>query len=420
MIGFNRLIANSSEPTEVIGRNVLGQAFCVAERKTSRCGNDGANVVHEETNPCVGGRFENTRGRLYRRGRRDRPAEHNDKNSISRFILAILVTGCGGFVGSALVRALIERGDSVIGISRRRYPDLESIGMSWERVDLAEPTALDDLIEISGRYAVEGIVHTAAVAGIWGSKAHYFANNFLATKHLASAAINADAKWMVFTSSPSVTFDGSDQSGVDESVGYAQTHLCHYSETKAQAEQYVLSDEVNHHLPVIALRPHLVYGPGDPHLIPRVVERARSGRLRIVGDGNNKIDVTHIENATRAHLAAIETLRQDDVPNEAINRAYFITNNDPVNCWNWIANQIESAGVKPPSKQISAARAYRIGAVLEFLFGLFRIKREPPMTRFVAAQLSTDHYFDISHSINLLGYRPVKVDANGEPIPTDP
>ncbi|MEM6692727.1 MAG: NAD(P)-dependent oxidoreductase, partial [Planctomycetota bacterium] len=189
------------------------------------------------------------------------------------------MTGCGGFVGSALVRALLDQGESVVGISRRRYPDLESLGMSWARIDLASDSAVVDMVNLMSQHPIEGVVHTAAVAGIWGPRAYYLANNVHATEHLAEAAMKTNVSWMLFTSSPSVTFEGSDQSGVDESVGYANTHLCHYSETKSLAEQFVLSEKVTDHMPVIALRPHLVYGPGDPHLVPRVVERARSRRL---------------------------------------------------------------------------------------------------------------------------------------------
>ena len=153
-----------------------------------------------------------------------------------------------------------------------------------------------------------------------------------------------------------------------------------------------------------ALRPHLIWGEGDPHLFPRVIERTLQGRLRRVGDGKNLIDVVHVENAARAHVLAVERLLDGDEPLSG--QAMFITDGVPVECWQWISQILALADVPVPTRSISFKAAYRIGVVLEGAYQLLRRESEPPMTRFVAAQLALDHYFDINRARELLGYEP--------------
>jgi nucleoside-diphosphate-sugar epimerase len=197
---------------------------------------------------------------------------------------------------------------------------------------------------------------------------------------------------------------------VDESTPYATRWLCHYPHTKALAEQEVLSANARDGLLTCALRPHLIWGPRDEHLIPRLIARAKAGRLRRVGDGRNLIDMVYVENAALAHLQAADALTAGS---PVAGRAYFISQGEPVNCWAWIDEVLQVAGLPPVRKSISAKAAWRVGAVLEGIYRTLRLRSEPPMTRFLAAQLSTSHYFDISRARRDFGYEPQITTAEG-------
>tara|TARA_R110002049_G_scaffold285698_1_gene466721 strand:+ start:123236 stop:124246 length:1011 start_codon:yes stop_codon:yes gene_type:complete len=323
--------------------------------------------------------------------------------------MRILVTGCGGYLGSEIVRQLLQRGDQVLGVSRREYPELVQAGMSHRRGDLA-----DDHFTAQAINDVDAVIHTAAVAGVWGSWEHFYRINTLATENVIRACQSANIRSLVFTSSPSVTFDGQHQSHVDETVPYATRWLCHYPHTKALAEQAVLNAHQPGGLRTVALRPHLIWGEDDPHILPRLIERARRGRLRIVGSGDNLVDTVHVTNAAAAHLDAVDVLASDTArATEAGGRAYFIAQDEPVRCWDWIGQICELGGARSPAKRISFRAAYAIGAALEAVYRATGRKSEPPMTRFVAAQMAHDHYFDISSARERLGYHVRVTMADG-------
>lgn len=320
--------------------------------------------------------------------------------------MRVLVTGPAGFLGGEIVDQLLQRGDQVVGISRGDYPDLADKGVEYHRGDLSDRNLTLRLIR-----DVDAVVHTAAVAGVWGPYEWFYRINTLATLNVIDACRENDIRTLVFTSSPSVTFGGDHQRGVDETEPYPKQWLCAYPQTKAIAEQAVLKAHQDGVINTCALRPHLVWGANDPHLLARVIDRARSGQLKIVGDGKNLIDTVHVTNAAAAHLDAIDALR--DRPDLAGGRSYFIAQDEPVNCWDWIATICETAGVAAPSQRVPFPLAYSIGAGLESLYRLTRRKTEPPMTRFVAAQLAKDHYFDISAAKQRLGYKVRVTMAQG-------
>jgi nucleoside-diphosphate-sugar epimerase len=310
-----------------------------------------------------------------------------------------LVTGGGGFLGRAIVEELVARGDWVRSFSRRSYPELDALGVQHQSGDVRDAAAVDRACR-----DVDVVFHTAAVAGIWGPWRHYYGINTLGTRHVVQACRQQRVPRLVYTSSPSVTFTGRDQCGVDETAPYATRWLCHYPHTKALAEQLVLACCGQDGVQTCALRPHLIWGPRDQHLIPRLLARARAGQLRRVGDGTNRIDMVHVRNAALAHLQAADALHAGA---PVCGRAYFISQGEPVNCWRWIDDILRGAGLAPVRKSIPFRVAWYLGAVLEGAYRGARLPGEPRMTRFLAAQLGRSHYFSVERARRDFGYRPV-------------
>ena len=314
-----------------------------------------------------------------------------------------LVTGGGGFLGQAIVEQLVARGDRVRSFARGRYAALERRGVECLQGDVRDADAV--------RAACDGIdvvFHTAALAGIWGPWKDYYTINVVGTHNVIDACRAQRVGRLVFTSSPSVTFDGTSQEGVDESA-LPSRWLAHYPHTKALAEQAVLA-AADDRLATCALRPHLIWGPGDRHLIPRLMARASAGQLRRVGDGTNRIDMIYVDNAAQAHLTAADALAPGS---PVVGRAYFISQGEPVRCWPWIDQILALAGLPAVERSISLPAAWRIGAVLEAVYAALRLKGEPRMTRFLAAQLGTSHYFDIGRARRDFGYEPSVSTAEG-------
>ena len=206
----------------------------------------------------------------------------------------------------------------------------------------------------------------------------------------------------MYTSTPSVIHAGGDVEGVDESLPYPEHFETHYPKTKAMAEKFVL--EANSpNLATVALRPHLIWGPGDNHLVPRIVERGRTGQLRFVGNGQNLIDSIYIDNAADAHVLAGDRLGPEA---PCAGKAYFISQGEPVPSSQLINGILESAGVDPVTRSIHPTVAYVVGAVMEVVYSVAGIESEPKMTRFLAKQLSTAHWYDISAAKRDLGFEP--------------
>ncbi len=316
-----------------------------------------------------------------------------------------LVTGAGGFLGLYIVEQLLARGDHVRTLCRGSYTELDSLGVEAIRADIRDRRAV-----VEACRGVDCVFHAAAVAGIGTDWNYYYGINTLGTRHVVEGCRTQGVGRLVYTSSPSVTFDGTDQCGVDESAPYPKTWLCHYQHTKALAEQHVLESNEADGLATCALRPHLIWGPRDRHLIPRLIERARAGRLRRVGDGENLIDMVYVENAAAAHLQAADALSDDS---SLAGRAYFISQREPVNCWQWIDEILALANMPPVRKSISLPAAWTLGAAFEMIYKLLRLKGEPPMTRFLAAQLATSHYFDITRAREDFGYEAKISTAEG-------
>ena len=317
-----------------------------------------------------------------------------------------LVTGGGGFLGKAIVKMLIDRGDIVVVLGRGDYPDVRELGATTVRGDVADAAVVNDVV--GGQ---DVVFHVAAKAGVWGDPADYASANIQGTQNVIDACLARGVSRLVYTSSPSVTFDGGDAVNADESLPYPRKHLYHYGRTKAEAERRVLAANAHGHkkattvLLTTALRPHIIYGPGDPHILPRMIARHRQGRLRIVGDGTNKIDVTYVDNAAYAHLLAADALAVDQ-PKPA-GKPYFISDGNPVVPWVWLDHIFAAVGLPPLRKSVPYPVAVAVGAMLEGAWSLFSLKGEPPMTRFVAAQLGTSHHYNLKNAQNDLGYQAI-------------
>lgn len=309
-----------------------------------------------------------------------------------------LVTGGGGFLGRALVERLCTAGHDVTAASRGHYPDLAALGARGVRLDIGDASAV--------RAAVRGhevVFHVAARAGVWGPRDEFIRTNVDGTRHVIEACRAESVPRLVYTSSPSVAFDGRDHENAGADLPYASSFECAYPETKARAEQLVLAAN-GPTLATIALRPHLIWGPRDPHLLPRLIARAEAGRLRIVGDGRNRVGITYVDNAAAAHVQAADALAPGA---GGAGRAFFIHDPEPVELWPWLNGLLVRLGVRPVARHVPLSVARAAGSVAEAVWSTLRLAGEPPVTRFVAAQLARSHWFDMGPAREAFGYRPV-------------
>lgn len=313
-----------------------------------------------------------------------------------------LVTGGGGFLGAAIVRALKARGDEVTALGRGRYPELEAAGVPVVRADVADSTHLARAFE-----GQDVVFHVAAKAGVWGPFDSYYQPNVVGTRNVIEACRAARVPRLVYTSSPSVVFDGASHENGTSALPYAEPPCHAYAATKAEGERLALAAH-SAELATIALRPHLIYGPGDPHLIPRVIDRARKGRLALVGTGRNRVSLTYVDNAAAAHLQAAAKLAFEA---PCGGRAYFINDPEPVVFGEWLQVLARRLDLPPVTRRLSLSSSVRIGGVLEFLWKTFGLRDEPPLTRAVALNLGLSHWYSIDEAVRDFGYAP--------PVPAD-
>ncbi|NLQ22158.1 NAD-dependent epimerase/dehydratase family protein [Shewanella sp. S-1] len=332
------------------------------------------------------------------------------------------VTGAGGFLGKAICLRLLAAGIKVTGFARGHYPELEALGVVMLQGDLVNKDLLQQAMQ-----SCDIVFHVASKAGVWGDRDSYFCPNVKGAANVIAACKALKIDKLVYTSTPSVTFAGQDESGIDESTPYATRFLNHYAHSKAIAEKMMLdanqvgdmplenpdvtqvSSQVTtqatapYALKTVALRPHLIWGPGDPHLVPRVLSRGRLGKLKLVGREDKLVDTIYIDNAAYAHvLAALELCQAKP---KCQGKAYFLSNDEPITMAEMINLILACDALPPVTKRVPQSVAYVAGAVLESVHYLLKKQEEPMMTRFVARQLSCSHYFDISAAKRDLGYR---------------
>ena len=315
-----------------------------------------------------------------------------------------LVTGGGGFLGQAIVRGLVRRGVDVHSFSRSQYDALTELGVTQHRGSLADASAVESAIRGS-----DVVFHVAAKPGIWGDYRDYYQTNVLGTQNVIAACRQQGVQKLVYTSSPSVVFNGSDMQGADESAPYPAHYEAHYPRTKALAEQCIRAAN-DSQLSTVSLRPHLIWGPGDNHLLPRLVSRARAGQLARIGSRENLIDTIHIDNAAEAHLLAADRLS----PGSPIaGKVYFISQGEPVPMWDIINRLLEAAGAPSVTRSVPTWLAMALAFGFESLHRVAGRAGEPRLTRFVVREMSTAHWFDISAARRDLGYSPGISIADG-------
>lgn len=306
-----------------------------------------------------------------------------------------LVTGGGGFLGRHIVNLLLQRDFQVRSFQRSSHQDLIDLGAECFLGDLRKYEDVEKACE-----GVDVVFHVAAKAGVWGSYESYHSINVTGTENILKACKKHKVPKLIYTSSPSVAFGIEAIEKGDETLPYPEKYLTAYPETKAIAERLVLDANCDELL-TCALRPHLIWGPGDNHLIPRLVEAHRNGKLMQVGDGENLVDITYVENGAFAHIQAEQSLVKGS---KTAGQAYFIGDQNPVKLWSWVNEMLETLGEEKVTKNISYDKARFVGRVMEVAYKILPLKGEPPMTRFIAAQLAKSHYFSHDKALQHYGY----------------
>ncbi len=308
------------------------------------------------------------------------------------------VTGGGGFVGLALCRALRQAGHEVVSLSRGHYPELNSLGVLSVQVDLGSPK-IDIASKLRG---CDALFHTAAKVDMWGHYNDFYRTNVSATRNLLEACRKAGIRKFIYTSSPSVVAGEGDLRGVDESQPYPPAHEAYYPATKAIAEREVLAAN-KPSLYTIALRPHLIFGPGDRNFVPTILARARQGKLTRVGSGKNKTDLCFIDDCVDAHVLAEKALDENPA---CRGKAYFITQGEPVLMWQWIDEVLQRNGLTRVKKSVSPWLAMLVARFSELSAKLSGSEEVPLLTRFLVHEMYTDHYFNIAAARRDLGFAP--------------
>lgn len=311
--------------------------------------------------------------------------------------MKLFVTGGGGFLGLAIVRQLRSQGHEVVTFSRKNYPALSQLGVMHFQGDLSEYNVLKEAMK-----GCEAVFHVAAKTGIWGKYEDYYMTNVTGTKNVLQGCRQLGIRNLVFTSSPSVVYDGTDSEGQNETLPYPRKYYAWYPKTKAIAEKLVRAAN-DASLKTVSLRPHLIWGPEDPHFLPRLFEKALAGKLRIIGGSARQVDCIYIDNAAKAHQQAFTQLLCD--PTQVEGKTYFISQGDPIPMSEFINRLLATGGFPPVTKHLSARTARLAGRFFETIYRTFGISAEPPITLFLAQQLSTSHWYDISAAKNDFGYK---------------
>jgi nucleoside-diphosphate-sugar epimerase len=250
---------------------------------------------------------------------------------------------------------------------------------------------------------IDAVIHCASKVGMNGRYQDFYNANVLGTENLIKAMKETGIKKLVYTSTPSVVFGKEDLIDADETTPYPEFYLTAYAETKMLAEKKVLEANDTNFWSV-SLRPHLVFGHGDLNLIPGLLQARKKNRLKIIGDGKNKVDVIYVENVAIVHIQALEKL----VTNPTIRGQAYFLGQGPVVLWDFINLILKNNGLEAVEKKIPLSLAYFMGAIIEFLFFITgKHNTQPPMSRFIALQLGKSHYFNHAKAAKDLDFKPI-------------
>ncbi|RLL68022.1 NAD-dependent epimerase/dehydratase family protein [Streptomyces sp. Z26] len=311
--------------------------------------------------------------------------------------MRVLVTGASGFLGGAVCARLAAAGHEVHGLSRTPHALPDALAVRQHLADVRDADAV--AAAVSG---CDAVVHCAARAGLWGPPDEFRSVNVTGTRNVVAACLHHGVPRLVHTSTPSVVFGGGDLAGVDESHPYPRRHTTPYARSKAVAERLVLAADPAR-LGTVALRPHLVWGPGDPHFLPRIVRRARGGLLRLPGGGRKLTDTVYVDDAADAHVRALALLAPGAPP---AGRAYFVSQGEPRTVRDCLNSLLAAAGLPPVERSVPPVLVRAAGAVLEPAHRVLRLPGEPVVTRGLVDYLCTAHWFDVSAARRDLGHVP--------------
>jgi nucleoside-diphosphate-sugar epimerase len=311
--------------------------------------------------------------------------------------MRVLVTGATSLLGRSLVARLVGRGDTVSVL--QRHPS--GLDVTEHLGDIVERQAVVDAME-----GAEAVVHLAARVAVTGPWGDFEAVNVHGTSNVVGAATAAGVRRFVHVSSPSVAHYGQSLIGAPAGAANPAQARSHYARSKAHAELVALAGNSSD-MAVAVVRPHLVWGPGDTQLVGRIVERARAGRLATVGSGTALIDTTYIDNAADALVAAL-----DRAPGLG-GRVFVVTNGEPRPVRELVNRIVLAAGLQPARLRVPYQVAWGGGLVAEQIWQRRGSGEDPPMTRFLAEQLGTAHWFDQRETRAALQWKPSVTLAEG-------
>ncbi|MGI5924863.1 MAG: NAD-dependent epimerase/dehydratase family protein [Lentisphaeria bacterium] len=328
------------------------------------------------------------------------------------------VLGGGGFLGRAIVRMLRARGDTVRVFGRHRYPEVEALGAECVVGDVRDPAAVTNACQ-----DCHTVFHTIAICDILRSKRPYYEVNVRGSANVLRACLENKVRCLVYTSTPSVVIAPRNIILGDESLPYLKRYLSPYPKTKAIAEKMILDADNWEMVPnspaddrrelgernvtrlrTCAIRPHLIWGPNDPHILPRIFAYTKEKRLRVVGNGLNQVSITYVDNAAHAHILAADELAGQA---RCAGKAYFINDSDPVVLWEWINSLLTSLHLPTVNRRIGYRSAYIVAALCECLSACLPFLGPPKMTRFVINELAFSHSFTHDRASRDFGYQPI-------------